>query len=103
MQDNRVKVSPKAILEFLADGKTREEIREHYGLSKSDMKRVFEHPELKGRKTKKAPGFVFEEESTNEEISNRENEQDSTDSTETQPEEQNLQSDVADSPSQWRN
>ena len=73
MQDNRVKVSPKDVLAFLADGKTREEIRKHYGLSKSDMKRMFEHPDLKGRKTKKAPGFVFEEDSPSEEIFNTDN------------------------------
>lgn len=110
MQDNRIKISPKDVLAFLADGKTREEIREHYGLSKSDMKRVFEHPDLKGRKTKKAPGFVFEEDSPSEEIFNRDNEinageneslseQNSIESTETQSEEQI----VTETGSQWVN
>lgn len=59
MEDNRVVIDPRDVLNFLADGKTREEIRTHYNLSKGDMIALFKHPDLKGRKTKKAPGFVF--------------------------------------------
>ena len=64
MSENRVKINPKDVLALLADGKSREEVREHYNLSKGDLKKVFQHPDLKGRKTKKAPGFVFEEDTT---------------------------------------
>ena len=70
MSENRVKINPKDVLALLADGKTREEVREHYGISKGDLKKVFQHPDLKGRKTKKAPGFVFEDASNS--ISNAE-------------------------------
>ena len=65
MSENRVKINPKDVLALLADGKSREEVREHYNLSKGDLKKVFQHPDLKGRKTKKSPGFVFEDASNN--------------------------------------
>lgn len=64
--DNQKKVgiNPAAVLEYLAQGKTREEIRDIYGLSNKDIKDVFQHPDLKGRKTKVAPGFFFIENET---------------------------------------
>lgn len=69
MQDNRVVINPQDVLDFLADGKTREEIREHYGLNKSDLNKLFQHDLLKGKKTKKAPGFVFSD-AVSQQISN---------------------------------
>lgn len=101
MEDNRVRINPSDVLGFLQDGKTREEIREHYNLSKSDAKRMFEHPMLKGRKTRKAPGFVFEEEEDHSEAAN--NIINVTSSNE------NVEEDVAqddaqeDQPAQWNN
>ena len=64
--DNQKKVgiNPIAVLEYLAQGKTRDEIRDIYGLSNKDIKDVFQHPDLKGRKTKVAPGFFFIENET---------------------------------------
>ena len=64
--DNQKKVgiNPAAVLEYFAQGKTREEIRDIYGLSNKDIKDVFQHPDLKGRKTKVAPGFFFIENET---------------------------------------
>ena len=62
----KVRVSVKMILDMLADGKDRKTIGEELGLSGVDVKRMFQHPELKGRKVKKVvePGFVWEEEPT---------------------------------------
>lgn len=57
----KVKITTTEVLELLELGKTRDEIREHYGLSNPDLKRLFKHPRLKGRKTKKAPGFDLED------------------------------------------
>lgn len=57
----KVKITTTEVLELLDLGKTRDEIREHYGLSNPDLKRLFKHPRLKGRKTKKAPGFDLED------------------------------------------
>lgn len=86
-QDNRPVINVKDVLAFLEDGKTREQIREHYGLSKRDLTLLFKHEELKGKKTRIAPGFVFAQESnimaqedapTNEEVSNRDYETSAT-------------------------
>lgn len=57
----KVKITTTEVLELLDLGKTREEIRDYYGLSNPDLKRLFKHPRLKGRKTKKAPGFDLED------------------------------------------
>lgn len=110
-QDNRQVIDPRDVLNFLADGKTREDIRNHYGLSKSDLKLLFQHDMLKGKKTKVAPGFVFATPSGT--ILNRETETNAVDNEQvngensttngTESEEQNLDSGVADRPSQWSN
>lgn len=51
----QIKVSD--VLNMLRDGNSREEIREHYGLNKADLKRLFLHPSLKGRRTRIKAGF----------------------------------------------
>lgn len=53
----------KQVLDMLSNGQTREEIRLHYGLNKTELGQLFKHPELKGKKTKKpkAPAFVIVE------------------------------------------
>ncbi len=38
---------------MLAEGKDREAIRIHYNLKKSELKALFMHPKLKGKKVKK--------------------------------------------------
>lgn len=53
----QIKVSD--VLAMLNDGKTRDDIANHYGITKPDCKRLFEHPSLKGKKTKKKPGFIL--------------------------------------------
>lgn len=53
----KVKITTAEVLELLELGKSREEIQNHFGLTKPDLKKLFKHPKLKGRKTKKAPGF----------------------------------------------
>ena len=65
----KVKVKISDVLSLLDQGKTRKEIGEHYNLSNNDVKAMFLHPELKGRRTKakKEVGFVFEEDTTTEE------------------------------------
>ena len=61
---SKVRVTPAMILGMLAEGKDRKQIGEELGLSGVDIKRMFQHPELKGRKVKKVvePGFVWAEE-----------------------------------------
>lgn len=64
---NQVEITPALILDMLAQGKSREEIRVELGVSKTDIKAIFTHPELKGRKTKKKPGFIWKTASSVEE------------------------------------
>ena len=55
-------VSLEEIKGFLAEGKTRKEIAEYYGLPLSAMaKSVFQHPELKSKKSKKIYEIVLAE------------------------------------------
>lgn len=73
-QDNRPVINVKDVLALLEDGKTREQIREHYGLTKRDIVLLFKHEDLKGKKTRIAPGFVFAQETPSEEFIDRNNE-----------------------------
>lgn len=109
MEDNRVVIYPQDVLNFLADGKTREEIRTHYNLSKGDMIALFKHPDLKGRKTKKAPGFVF---ATPSEATNLEPQSTNVESNDDERNEEELegqasyvqeQEESGERPSQWAN
>lgn len=54
-----IEIRTSDVLQMLKDGMTREEIRLHYGLSKMDLKRLFQHPELKGRRTRPKPKFTI--------------------------------------------
>jgi hypothetical protein len=47
----QIKISE--ILNDLTNGQTRQQIKEKYNLSTGQLKAVFSHPQLKGRKTKK--------------------------------------------------
>ena len=64
VENGQVVVTPKLILGMLEDGKDRDAIGIELGLSKSDVKLMFQHPDLKSRKVKKKkvvklPGFIF--------------------------------------------
>lgn len=57
-----IRINPTDVLNMLAEGKTREEIRIHYGLNKKQLKALFLHSRLKGKKTKKVDlGFIIVE------------------------------------------
>jgi predicted transcriptional regulator len=58
----RVKVTTSLVVSLLKDhGMTREEIAETLELTMADVKRIFQHPKLKGLKTAKKPMFVLED------------------------------------------
>jgi hypothetical protein len=62
------------VLALLDDGKNRAEIQEHYDLSHSDMKKLFQHEKLKGKKPRKQSSFelvddTIEETSTDTNVS----------------------------------
>ena len=46
------------VLQMLKDGKTRAEIGEFYGLTAGGVKKLFTHPDLKGRRTHQKFDFV---------------------------------------------
>ncbi len=54
-------IKTSEVLELLEIGKTRKEIGEMYNLSDSDLKRLFKHPTLKGRRSKKELDFIVED------------------------------------------
>ena len=45
------------VLDLLDNGKSREQIAEHYGLTMADVRRLFKHEKLKGKKAKKQGMF----------------------------------------------
>jgi len=64
MSEDRQTITASRVLAMLADGKTREEIRSFFDLSKGDVGKLFKNPALKGRKTMRKPDFVFEDDVT---------------------------------------
>lgn len=46
------------VIALFEAGKTREEIKTHFDLSHSELKTIFAHPTLKGKRVKK-PTFTF--------------------------------------------
>jgi len=61
-EQGRVKVTTSLVVSLLKDhGLTREEIAETLELTMADVKRIFQHPKLKGLKTAKKPMFVLED------------------------------------------
>jgi hypothetical protein len=49
----RIQITISSVLNDLANSMTREEIRDKYSLTNAQLKQLFQHPQLKGRKTKK--------------------------------------------------
>lgn len=60
----KVKVSVAGIRQDLKDGIDRAGIAKKYDLTKADVKRIFEHKDLKGLKVRPTPGFEFIEDGT---------------------------------------
>lgn len=58
MSKNQIVISE--VLGMLNNGKSREEIREFYDITPTELKLLFNHPKLKGKKTKKAIETSFE-------------------------------------------
>ena len=57
----QVQVTIPQVLGYLDKGMTRKEISEELGISQQDVKRMFQHAELKGKQAKQQPGFVIVE------------------------------------------
>jgi len=57
-EKTQIKISD--ILAMLQNGKTRNDIAEHYGINMTEMKEIFKHPQLKGKKTKKPKELSYQ-------------------------------------------
>jgi hypothetical protein len=55
---DRLEIKVVDVQQMLREGKTRNQIGEHYGLNKTATGKLFAHPELKGRRTHKDHGFT---------------------------------------------
>jgi hypothetical protein len=55
----KIQITISSVLNDLSNSMTREEIRDKYSLTNAQLKQVFSHPQLKGRKTKQV-NVLFE-------------------------------------------
>jgi len=54
-EKKQIKISD--VVALLQEGKTRKEIAEHYDIPQSSVKKIFQHPKLKGKKSHKTPDY----------------------------------------------
>jgi hypothetical protein len=64
----KTQLTVSGILNDLNEGLSRPNIQAKYNLSGKDMKDLFAHPKLKGRKTKPAPSFVLTDDTSDLEM-----------------------------------
>jgi hypothetical protein len=55
----KIQITISSVLNDLSNSMSREEIRDKYSLTNAQLKQVFSHPQLKGRKTKQV-NVLFE-------------------------------------------
>jgi hypothetical protein len=55
----KIQITISSVLNDLSNSMSREEIRDKYALTNAQLKQVFSHPQLKGRKTKQV-NVLFE-------------------------------------------
>jgi hypothetical protein len=55
----KIQITISSVLNDLANSMSREEIRDKYALTNAQLKQLFQHPQLKGRKTKQV-NVLFE-------------------------------------------
>lgn len=64
MNENKQVIGVAQVLEHLKNGMTREEIGTHYGITPGEVKILFKHKDLIGKKTVKKPSFVIVDDET---------------------------------------
>ena len=64
----KTQLTVSGILNDLNQGLSRPGIQAKYSLSGKDMKDLFSHPKLKGRKTKPAPSFILTDDTPDETV-----------------------------------
>lgn len=68
--ENKKVIGVAQVLQHLKDGMTRDDIGEHYGITKAEVKLLFQDERLKGKKTIKKPSFVLVEDAAVAETEN---------------------------------
>lgn len=63
--NEKKQVSIKETLELLDEGKNRQEIAEHWGITVAECGKLFKHPKLVGKKAKKILSFVILDDTDN--------------------------------------
>lgn len=58
-ENNQLVISVEGILSDLDNGLDREQIGARYGLTKAEVREMFKHPRLKGKKPKKQSRFIL--------------------------------------------
>ena len=66
--ENKKVIGVAQVLQHLKDGMTRDDIAEHYGITKAECKLLFQHEDLKGKKTIKKPSFIVVPDATADNI-----------------------------------
>lgn len=64
----KTEIKISEVLSLLEEGKTREEIRDYFDITKPDLVALFKHPLLKGKKAKKQRSFVVVDDVSTEEV-----------------------------------
>ena len=97
-EQQKIDVRVSDVLTFLKEGKTREDIANHYGLSLAEAKRdIFSHPKLKNKKTHKASKVALIDDTPEVQITDDTNTQESVLATaDLQSEQQVFEAPVAD-------
>jgi len=67
MENQNFTLTTTQILNDLKNGLTRESIKEKYGMTNRELKEIFQHPDLKGRKTRPANRFTLISDTPSEE------------------------------------
>lgn len=65
-EKQKVKLTISQVLDDLSDGLDRKQIRQKYNLTATDVTNLFQHPKLKGKRVKPAPGFELEDDTAEE-------------------------------------
>ena len=69
MSQERRTITVSEVIRLLDEGMHRPQIAEHFGLTMSDVNKLFKNAALKGKKARKAPGFVLVDDTVEQEAS----------------------------------
>lgn len=68
MSQERKTITVTEVIRLLDEGMHRPQIAEHFGLTMSDVNKLFKNAALKGKKARKAPGFVLVDDTQSESV-----------------------------------